>query len=69
MPVASTLRSNSLPRALTCAVEGFQAVVVVAVVVAGQDMSEDSAILNLNRRRLHVQHSIRKTVAVSLART
>ena len=49
--------------------EGFQAVAVVAVVVAGRDMSEDSAILHLNRPRLHVQHWVRKIVAVSLART
>ena len=62
------LRSNSPPRALTCVVEGVQ-VVVVAVVVAGQDMSEDNAILNLNRRQPHVQHLVRKTVAVYLART
>ncbi len=48
--------------------EGVQ-VVVVVVVVAGQDMSEDSAILNLNRRRPHAQHLVRKTVAASLART
>lgn len=62
-PVASMLRSNSRPRALTCAVEGVQ----VVVVVVGQDMSEDSAILNLSRCRPHVQYLVRKTVAVSLA--
>ena len=42
---------------------------VVAGVAAEQDMSEDSAILNLNRRQPHVQYLVRKTVAVSLAHT